>query len=141
MQIKVSEPIMEGALVCLATGVSGDMILLSWRYGCEAVGVAARALAEDELVEYIADKSTDDVLVKGSASAVHAGAVAVKVACDLKAEDLVCLRQQEDGEFLIDKWQLGAEAIGIATRRIAKNEYVEFCEGESTRDIHVKPHG
>ena len=139
MQIRVSEAIKEGALVCLATGVDGDTILLCWRFGCDAVGIAARSLAEDELVEFLPKKSTDDILVKGSSGPAHNRTVAIKVACDLKAEDLVCVRYLSEGEVLIDKWQLGTEAVGIAAHIIRKDEIVEFCEGESTEDILVKP--
>lgn len=139
MQLKVSESLKMGDLVCLATGVDGEKILLRWRYGCEAVGVAARPIQEDETVEFLPEKSTTDILVKGSAISGKKGTVALKVACDLKMEDLVCLRNQS-GLFLIDKWQMGDEAVGIAAREIRSGEIVEFCEGESTDDIHVKPH-
>jgi len=141
MQIKASETIKIGALVSLATGVDGGTILLNWRYGCDAIGVAARSISEDEIIEYNAEKSSKDIIVKGSIGFSHTGTVTIKAACDLKAEDLVCLKQSTPGgEFLLDKWQLGAEAVGIAARRIGKDDMVEYCDGESTKDIHVKPH-
>ena len=140
MQIKASEAINEGDLVCLATGVDGSTIILRWRLGCEAVGVAARTISEDELVEFSMDKSSDDILVRGSSGPTHNKIVAAKAVCDLYIEDLVCLRLLPDGKLLIDKWTYGEEAVGIAARDIKVDEVIEFCEGESTRDIHVKPH-
>lgn len=139
MQIKVSGAINAGDLVCLATGAAGDRLLLCWRYGCEAVGIAARTFSEDELVEYVPEQSTEDILVKGSAISTQDKSVKIKVACDLKAEDLVCIRHQAGDQFFVDKWQIGDEAVGIAARDINSDEVVEFCEGESTEDIHVKP--
>ncbi len=139
MQVRASERLKEGDLVCLATGPDGSTVLLRWRFGCEAVGVAARAIAEDEMVEFSPDRSSDDILVKGSTGPVRNKPVEVKAACNLKAEELVCLKLQADGKLLIDKWRFGEEAVGISTREIRAGEMVEFSEGKSTRDIHVKP--
>ena len=139
MQVKASGTIKEGDLVCLATGPDGSTVMLPWRYGCEAVGIAARPIAEDEIVEYSPDKSSDDILVKGSAGPVHNKIISIRAACDLKTQDLVCLRLQSDGTMLLDKWQLGQEAVGIAAREIRQDEMLDFCEGESTGDIHVRP--
>ncbi len=140
MQIRATESIGEGDLVSLATGPDGATVLLRWRYGCEAIGVAARTIREDDVIEYSPGKSSDDILVKGSAGPAHNRIVTIKAACDLKAEDLVCLRLLPDGNLLIDKWEYGQEAVGIAARDIRHNETVSFCEGESTDDVHVKPH-
>lgn len=140
MQIKASESIEEGSLVCLATGVEGSTILMRWRYGCEAVGIAARSIAEDEIVDFMPEKSSDDILVKGSLGPAQNKVIAVRAACDLKPQDLVCLKLLPDGKLLLDKWKFGQEAVGIAARRIKANESISFCEGESTADIHVKPH-
>ena len=139
MQVRASEAINEGDLVCLATGPDGSTVLLRWRYGCEAIGVAARSIAEDEYVDYSTEKSSDDILVKGSTGPSHNKVVAIKAACDLRTEDLVCLKLLPDGTLQIDKWEYGQEAVGIAARDIQKDEVVEFCEGESTEDVHVKP--
>jgi len=139
MQVRASESIKEGDLVTLATGPDGAIVLLAWRYGCEAVGVAARPIAEDEMVEFSPQESSDDILVKGSVGPAHNKTVAIRAARDLTAEDLVCLRLQTDGSLLIDKWQLGQDAVGIAARNIRQHELLEFSAGESTKDIHVKP--
>ena len=139
MQVRASESIKEGDLVSLATGPDGSTVLLAWRYGCEAVGIAARSIAEDEMVEFSSQTSSDDILVKGSAGPAHNKPVAIRAARDLKAEDLVCLRLQTDGSLLLDKWQLGQEAVGIAARNIRQNEILEFSAVESTKDIYVKP--
>jgi len=140
MQIKASELIEEGSLVCLATGVDGSTILMRWRYGCEAAGIAARSIAEDEIVDFMPEKSSDDILVKGSIGPAHNRVIEVKAACDLRLQDLVCLKLLPDGKLLLDKWQFGQEAVGIAGRNIKADESIRFCEGESTADIHVKPH-
>jgi len=139
MRVRASESIKEGDLVSLATGPDGSIVLLSWRFGCEAIGIAARPIAEDDMVEFSPQESSDDILVKGSAGPVHNKTIAIRAARDLAAEDLVCLRLQTDGSLLIDKWQLGQDAVGIAARNIRQNEILEFSSGESTRDIHVKP--
>ena len=139
MRVRASESIKEGDLVSLATGPDGSIVLLSWRFGCEAIGIAARPIAEDDMVEFSPQESSDDILVKGSAGPVHNKTIAIRAARDLAAEDLVCLRLQTDGSLLIDKWQLGQDAVGIAARNIRQNEILEFSSGASTRDIHVKP--
>ncbi|PLX99119.1 MAG: hypothetical protein C0623_10490 [Desulfuromonas sp.] len=139
MQIRASETIDEGDLVCLATGPDGATVLLRWRFGCEAIGIAGRPIAEDDMVEYSPDKSSDDVLVKGSGGPAHNKTVALKVACDLKMQDLVCLKLLSDGKILLDKWVLGEEAIGVAARNIKADEMVEYCEDKSTGDILVRP--
>lgn len=139
MQVRASESIKEGDLVSLATGPDGSTVLLAWRYGCEAVGIAARSIAEDEMVEFSSHISSDDILVRGSAGPTHNKTISIRAARDLKVEDLVCLRLQTDGTMLLDKWQLGQEAVGIAARNIRQNEKLEFSAVESTKDIHVKP--
>ena len=61
---------------------------------------------------YYEDKSSDDILVRGSAGPSHNRVVAIKAACDLKTEDLVCLRLLPDSTLMIDKWEYGQEAVG-----------------------------
>ena len=63
----------------------------------------------------------------------------MKVASDLKVQDLVCLKLLPDGKIMLDKWAYGDEAVGFAARNIKADEIVEFCEDKSTADIHVKP--
>ena len=140
MRVRASESINEGDLVSLATGPDGSPVILRWRFGCEAIGIAARPIAEDVFVEYSPEYSSDDILVKGSGGPANNRTVALQVACDLKLEDLVCLKILPNGQLFIDKWRFGQEAIGIAARDIKKDEVIEFCEGMSTDDIQVKPH-
>lgn len=141
MELRVSEVIQEGDLVCIGTGGDGASVLLRWRYGCEAIGVAARTMNVDEVVEFSPGVSSAEITVKGSASPAENKVVSVRAACDLKNEDLVCIRLHEDGQLEVDKWQYGEEAVGIAARDIRCDEVVAFCSGRSTPDIHVKPHG
>lgn len=139
MKVKASESIKEGDLVCLATGPDGSTVMLNWRFGCEAIGIAARPITEDDVVEYSPDKSSDDVLVKGSGGPANNRTVALKAACDFNADDLICLKLLPDGKLLLDRWQLGEDAIGMAARNISKDEMVAYCEDESTDDIVVRP--
>ncbi|PLX78301.1 MAG: hypothetical protein C0615_03885 [Desulfuromonas sp.] len=139
MQLRASESITVGDLVCLATGLDGHQILQRWRFGCEAVGIAVRSIAEDEVVEYQPKTSTGDIMVKGGPLSSPNEVVSLKVACDLKTDDLICLRHQQNGEVLVDKWHYGDEAVGITAREIAIHEAIDFCRGKSTADIYVKP--
>ena len=60
------------------------------------------------------------------------------MACDLKADELVCIRQT-GGQAMLDRWGFGDEAVGLAARNIKADEFVKFCAGRSTEDIQVKP--
>jgi|GEM_PF-6128284 len=138
MQIKAEIALNMGDLLSLRLGRDGSRVLGRWELGDNAIGIAARALSAGSMVEYTPGKSSGDILVKGSQGPVQGKTVKLKTVTSLKEEDLVCLRQS-DTATVLDKWQFGDEAIGIAARNIAQGEEIEFCAEISTNDIHVRP--
>jgi hypothetical protein len=139
MQIKAETALNTGDLLCLRTARDGNRVLGHWQLGDDAIGIAARPLPAGAMVEYTPGKSSGDILVKGSQGPTQGTVIRLKTATSLQEEDLVCLRQPDGGSTVLDKWQFGDEAVGIAARNIAENEEVEFCPVVSTNDIHVRP--
>lgn len=139
MQIRVESALVTGDLLCLKIANDGSKRLDRWRLGDEAIGVAARNLGMGAMAEYTPGKSSADVLVKGSHLPRQGQVVTFKAATDLIEEDLICLRRLPSGVTVVDKWQYGDEAIGIAARNLSKGSDVRFCPDASTEDIHVRP--
>ena len=138
MQLKATEDLNTGDLVCIRTGDKKDQSLARWVIGEEAVGVTARLIKAGEVIEFIPNQSTDDILVRGSHSPMSGKNIVIKVACDLQSGELVCIRQT-GGKSTLDRWGFGDEAVGIAARVIQADEFVSFCAGMSTIDVQVKP--
>jgi len=139
MQIRVESTLAPGDLLCLKTVSDGSKRLDRWQLGDEAIGVAARSLAKGAMAEYTPGKSSADVLVKGSHQPREGRVITLKTTTDLVEEDLICLRRLPSGVTVVDKWQFGEEAAGIAARNIPKGSDVNFCPDVSTEDIHVRP--
>jgi len=138
MLLKAVEKLNAGDLVCIKGDEKNGQQLARWGLGEEAIGVTARQISRGESIEYTPKQSTKDILVKGSRSPMSGQNIVLKVSCDLKAGELVCIRQAA-GEPLIDCWGFGDEAVGLAARNIKAGERVNFCAGTSTVDIQVKP--
>ena len=138
MHIKVAEALITGDLLCIQVGAKDSQQIARWTIGQEAIGITTRPIKAGESIEYIPDQSTADILVRGSHSPMSGQNIVIQMACDLKAEELVCLRQT-GGQSVLDRWGFGDEAIGLAARDIKANEFVKFCAGRSTEDIQVKP--
>ena len=138
MRLKVAEELITGDLVCIQVYANDVQQLARWTIGQEAIGLATRSIKAGESIEYLPDQSTGDILVRGSHSPMSGQDIVIQMACDLKSEELVCLRQA-DGQAVLDRWGFGDEAVGLAARDIKANEFVKFCAGSSTEDIQVKP--
>ena len=138
MQLRAAEELNTGDLVCIDGDTSDKQLLVRWTIGQEAIGITTRSIKAGESVEYLPDQSTGDILIKGSHSPMSGQNIVLQIACNLKAEELVCIRQT-DGQAVLDRWGFGDEAVGLATRDIKANEFVKFCAGQSTDDIQVKP--
>lgn len=138
MRLKVAEELITGDLVCIHVDTNDGQLLARWTIGQEAVGITTRPIKAGESIEYLPDQSTGDILVRGSHSPMSGQNIVIQMACDLKSEELVCLRQT-NGQAVLDRWGFGDEAVGLAARDIKANEFVKFCAGRSTEDIQVKP--
>ena len=138
MHIKVIEDLITGDLVCICDDAELGQVLARWTIGQEAIGITTRSIKNGESIEYLSGQSTSDILVRGSHTPMNGQNIVIQMACDLKAEELVCIRQN-GGQAVLDRWGFGDEAVGLATRDIKANEYVKFCAGSSTEDIQVKP--
>ena len=138
MRLKVAEELITGDLVCIQVYANDVQQLTRWTIGQEAIGLATRPIKAGETIEYLPDQSTGDILVRGSHSPMNGHNIVIQMACDLKSEELVCLRQT-NGQAVLDRWGFGDEAVGLAARDIKANEFVKFCAGRSTEDIQVKP--
>jgi len=138
MHIKVSEELVTGDLVCIKVDTTDNQQIARWTLGQEAIGVTTRPIKAGEAVEYIHDQSTADILVRGSHSPMSGQNIVIQMACDLKADELVCIRQT-GGQAMLDRWGFGDEAVGLAARDIKADEFVKYCAGSSTEDIQVKP--
>lgn len=138
MYLKVAEELNTGDLICIRPGKNEDQYLARWAMGDEAIGVTTRPFKIGEMVDYSPGQSTQDILVRGSHSPLSGQNIVIQVVCDLKTEELVCLRQN-GGQAVLDRWGFGDEAVGLAARDIKANEFVNFCSGRSTDDIQVKP--
>lgn len=138
MHLKVVEKLVTGDLVCVRDGENGTHLLARWSIGEEAIGITTRAINLGESIEYRPGQSTQDILVRGSHSPMSGQNIVIQTACDLKAEELVCIRQN-GGQAVLDRWGFGDEAVGLAARDLKAHEFVKFCAGSSTEDIQVKP--
>lgn len=138
MHLKAAEELITGDLVCIRDGEDGAPLLARWSIGENAIGITTRAINLGESIEYLPGQSTNDILVRGSHSPMSGQNIVIQMACDLKAEELVCIRQN-GGQAVLDRWGFGDEAVGLAARDIKANEFVKFCAGSSTEDIQVKP--
>lgn len=138
MRLKVIESLLTGDLVCISDDPELGQVLARWSIGQEAIGITTRSINNGESIEYLPEKSTKDILVRGSHSPMSGQNIVIQMACDLKAEELVCIRQN-GGQAVLDRWGFGDEAVGLAVRDLKANEYVKFCAGSSTEDIQVKP--
>lgn len=138
MQLKVAEELKTGDLVCIRPDKDETQTLARWVLGEEAVGITTRSIKAGESIEYLPGQSTNDILVRGSHSPMSGQDIVIQVVCDLKAEELVCIRQT-GSQTALDRWGFGDEAVGLAARDIKANEYVKFCAGRSTDDVQVKP--
>ena len=138
MRLKVAEELITGDLVCIRVDTNDVQLLARWTIGQEAIGLTTRPFKMGESIEFLPDQSTGDILVRGSHSPMNGQNIVIQMACDLKAEELVCLRQT-NGQAVLDRWGFGDEAVGLAARDIKANEFVKFCAGRSTEDIQVKP--
>ena len=138
MQLKAAEALSTGDLVYIRYDRNNIQLLARWVMGEEAVGIATRPISLGETIEFIPERSTKDILVRGSHSPMSGEDIVIQVACDLRTEELVCLRQN-GGQAMLDRWGFGDEAVGQAARDIRAQEFVKFCAGRSTDDIQVKP--
>ena len=138
MLLKAAEKLVTGDLVCIHTDSNDNLHLARWAIGQDAIGITTRPIKAGESIEYTPNQSTDDILVRGSHSPMSGQNIVIQMACDLKAEELVCIRQT-GGQPVLDRWGFGDEAVGLAARDIKADEFVKFCSGCSTDDIQVKP--
>jgi len=67
--LKAAADLVEEDLICLRRLPSGVTVIDKWKYGEEAIGIAARTLPKGSDVRFCPDASTEDIHVRPSRSA------------------------------------------------------------------------